>query len=136
MGHRGKVSKGKLQMYEPGAFAAHVSGLEGEVEVTVKRWSPARSGNQNRYYWGVVIPIIEEATGYDGEELHEALKVKFIQPWASKAGDLTIYPSTARLDTAGFSEFIEKVRRWAASFLNIHIPGPNEAPIDIEGVRI
>lgn len=80
-----------------------------------------RSNRQNDYYHSVVIPILAEYTGYevktaDGvSEMHEVLKRSFG------------LSSTAELDTAEFSIFIDKVMRWAAA-QSVYIPPPGPIP--------
>lgn len=40
---------------------------------------PDESGNQNGYYWAVVIPIIGEYCGYLPDEAHEALPTQRVR---------------------------------------------------------
>lgn len=106
----------------------HLLKLKGlTVEVTVERRRKIRSNEQNAYYHGVVLKLIADECGYRGEAelegLHEELKRMFLP----KSGRLNIVKSTASLSTVEFSEYIEKVRAWAAEELGIYIPDPNEA---------
>jgi hypothetical protein len=46
-----------------------------EVEISIGRRRRKRSSRQNRYYWGVIIPMLQEASGYGTpEEMHDALR--------------------------------------------------------------
>lgn len=92
-----------------------------------------RSGNQNRYYWSVVIELISEHTGFTREEIHEILKHKFLRRtiWIPHNADgvkemNVIARSTTDLTTKEFEEFLSSIRGWAAICLGISIPEPNE----------
>ena len=38
-----------------------------------------RSNQQSRYYWGIVVQILSEHTGFTKDEVHELLKRKFLK---------------------------------------------------------
>ena len=84
-----------------------------------------RSNQQNAYWWGVVIPLIAEASGFTDDEAHDALKAKFLGQDDLTTG-LRKIGSTAKLDTRQFTELIDQVRQWAQDFLTVYIPAPNE----------
>lgn len=121
----GHIEHGNLIFDRPDLFAIHKSGLEGKkVEVIVRKETHPRTLAMNSYYWGVIIPLIGDHLGYDKDEMHEALKVKF----ASQIDEngLTRIESTAKMTVERFIEYTEAVKRWAAEFLNIYVPDPNE----------
>jgi hypothetical protein len=96
------------------------------VELKIDREN--RSGNQNKYYWGVVIKTLSDETGFTPEEMHEVLKRKFLKynkvlPNGEQVG---ITMSTTDLDTKEFEEYMEEVRRFAIQELDILILLPNE----------
>ena len=124
----GKVKKGKVELYQPERYIVHLARLEGQnIELIVRKESRQRSGQQNRYYWGVVLAIIGETTGYDTEQIHDAMKEKF----ASKRLDngLMITERTSKMDTVRFTQYIEDIKRWAAEFLSAYIPDAGEIEI-------
>lgn len=111
------------------------------IEVTVKQRYKQRSSPQNRYYWGVLIPSILLAFIDLGNDLqqdnqehldmvHGFLKDKFLHNGieiANAQGEVEqLPPSTTRLSTIEQEEYHEDIRRWAAEFLNVVIPLPNE----------
>jgi hypothetical protein len=125
----GKVEKGKFIAEDPRAFRSAFFGHEGKrVRVTVERFRNRRSTEQNRYYHGIVVPAIGKAIGeQDMESVHEMLKAEFnyeILVIGNK--EMKVPRSTAKLETVAFSEYMEKVRMWAAKFLELYIPDPNE----------
>lgn len=91
-----------------------------------------RSMPQNSYYWGVVIEIISEHTGYPKHEVHEILKNKFLSKivWldkkAGKKEMVLVSRSTSDLTTKQFENFLSEVRTWASAELGCYIPEPNE----------
>jgi hypothetical protein len=124
----GKVEHGKLILKNPDMFDAHVRSLEGDVNLTIKRHRKDRSNRQNKYYWGVVIQILSDAWGWeDPEELHEAIKIKFL---LIEDRPLKSVKSTASLSTVEFEDLMTRIRVWAQSEHNIRIPAPNEVEFE------
>jgi hypothetical protein len=121
---RGKVEKGKIRLDSPGSFQAALARLEGkQIALRVTKHHHSRSLSQNAYYWGVVIPLLAESCGYEDEEMHDALKWKFLQ---RRDGPMATVRSTAGLTTVEFSEYTEQCRRLAAE-MGVVIPDPGEA---------
>jgi len=102
-----------------------------------------RSDRQNRYLWGVVYPAVREGlkdVGYETEsldEVHEFCKGKFIALEGRKRKRLinkitgevkyiSVVKSTRKLSTTQFNEYFESIIRWAAEYLSIEIPYPQE----------
>lgn len=116
---------GRLVMDEPGAFARALAKFRGrEVRVLIEPKERKRSLNQNDYYWGVVIAILSDFTGYSADEMHEALKSKFLGFYDKKTG-LRIVSSSAKLSTADFEKYLTQIRTWASEN-GVFIPLPNE----------
>jgi organic radical activating enzyme len=100
-----------------------------EIATAKKRTSP-----QNRYYHGIVVPMVrkgieEMGTEITLQETHEFLKARFnsVELVNKESGEVHQVPkSTAGLTTVEFNEFIEKIQRFAAEFLGIVIPDPGE----------
>jgi hypothetical protein len=93
-----------------------------------------RSNPQNRYYWGLVIPMIHNGIKEMGTELtfletHEFLKARFnISDLVNEdTGETISLPlSTTRLNKSEFSDYVAKIQQFAAEFLNIIIPDPGQ----------
>ena len=120
---RGEVKGGKLKLDNPQSYLVELSKFEGKrIELTIRQERNVRSLNQNSYYWGVVIEILSDYFGYTPEELHEELKLKF-NPQPSKLDyDKTLGGSTAKLSTAEFTEYIERIIMWSSTEYQIIIP--------------
>ena len=104
-----------------------------------------RSNKQNAYYWGVVLHVISKHTGSDSEELHELFKCKFglktrFNLKSEFTDNLTVrhkneletelieeFPiSTSVLNTAEFTDYLDKIVRWSGEKLGLYIPKPND----------
>jgi hypothetical protein len=121
----GLVQDGKLRLDSKKQYDAYITRFEGdEVEVTVRKRRSRRSEQQNGYYWSVVIPLMAEHCGYTRDEMHEAIKAKFLGQEDQSRGLLRI-GSTARLNTLEFADLVDRVILWAAHELGVIIPAPD-----------
>lgn len=93
-----------------------------------------RSDQQNRYYFGLVVPLVQNGirdlgTELTKEETHEFLKAKFnVQEIVNHdTGEAVQVPrSTTILSKEAFSNYISQIQQFAAEFLNIVIPDPGQ----------
>jgi len=105
---RGKVEKCKVVLDDQRGYDLLVASLNGkDVEITLGRHSKQRSNPENRYYWGVVIKLISEYTGYTANESHDAMRMKFL---INHDGKLETLKSTTRLSTVEFEEYMSSIR--------------------------
>ena len=101
---------------------------EEQIDITQEKHRKKRSLPQNSYYWGVVLPYIAKANGEDDlDDLHDDLKHMF-NPKIKEVHGMTIEKggSTTEMSTEEFSEYVDKVVRFAAIKLGIYIPDPGE----------
>lgn len=121
----GIINAGRLFFQNRNQFDDYLAKYKDgtRVEVTVRKYRRTRTLEQNRYYWGVVIYILADFFGYSKEEMHEAMKWKFL-----KQVDMPIETvrSTTDLSTKEFSDYIENIVRWASSEYQVVIPDPND----------
>jgi len=131
--HFASVIDGKLTLLAPNLFKEAVRLLDGkDVTLTIER-STKRTSQQNRYYWGGVIPIIQYGMQEVGvkmshDQIHELLKYKFlIEDVVTDDGEILMQTigSTTKLNTVKFNEYIESIREWAWEYLSIEVPEPN-----------
>lgn len=123
---RATVNAGILNFQDKAGFAQHVRGLEGKlVEVIVKKYTVKRSSPQNRYFHGVVLPMITDAMGEQNQDyVKDALKWHFLRK--TLPGGLETVRATSELNTEEFTDFIEKCRHLAAEMYGIDIPDPSK----------
>ena len=133
--YTGEVTDKGLRPHNLKRFRQEVQVFNGkEVIITVQRKRNHRSEQQNRYYWGGVVPIVCEGlngVGYRVSKMdtHEYLKATFLKDKLvnEQTGEyLETIGSTTKLTTTEFMEFIQDVQRWASEFLNVYIPDPGE----------
>jgi len=105
-----------------------------QVEVTIQKKRKARSLPQLKYYWGVIIPVVQSGlfdAGYKvgKEETHDFLKSMFLKVELvnEQTGEiLQSVGSTSKLSTVEAMEYFQEITQWAAEFLNVEIPAPGE----------
>ena len=113
------VARGKDQLRK---LADMILGLSPEkpwrVELVPHR--AKRTTEQNKLVWALYTEIAK-GTGHTAEEIHEALKMLLLPKRQITVGDqvLNVPGSTAALDTAEFSEYVERVQEWASRELGI-----------------
>lgn len=129
------VQRGRLHLHNRRAFDDQVrqfrEGAQVEIAVTIRRAS--RSVAANAWYWGVIIQVISEHTGYTPDEVHEFLKAKFIPKRLAIANgngevvdEYVLGGSTRKMNTIEFSEYCTQIQQWAAETLDCYIPSPDE----------
>lgn len=92
--------------------------------------SERRSIQQNRYYWGVVIPFFQEQLkdlGHklEANEVHDYLKIKFNgrEIYDIESNEtINIPQSTARLNRQEFNEFIDRIDKFSIEYFNSPLP--------------
>ncbi len=128
---RGEVQQGVMVLEKPDGWKLQLCILEGkQIEVILRQYRKGRSNEQNRWYWGCIVPLLAEHCGYDKEEMHDALRWKFLRKHAAL---IETVRSTTELTTAEFSDYCEQCRRFAAE-MSVYIPSPNEVEIDNSAV--
>ena len=112
---RGKVENGRIKLDNKDRFRPYLASFEGKrVELVLRERTVERLERQNAYYHGVVVKMISDKTGHDPEETHQNLKEHFK------------IATTTKMKIAEFQEYIERCRRFAAEFLELNIPDPNQ----------
>lgn len=123
----GKVDGGgRLVLDAPLAYRAHLGKLrDRRVEVVVRPFRSQRTQQQSRYYFGVVVPLIAEYCGYDKQEAHEVLAMRFLRIDDCPITGAPRRKRTPDCDTAEFSEYVNSCIRLAAEH-GIRVPEPHE----------
>lgn len=97
--------------------------LKSDHILTIKRYRETRSDAQNRYLWGFIYPIIGMEIGETTESVHEMCKAKFLSHVEVINGEeYQITRSTAKLNTAEFTEYLETIKLFAWHTLSLTIP--------------
>ena len=101
---------------------AFIRGNGFTLDVEVREHKKTRTKKQNSLYWSL-IGIIAKDKGYDSEDLHLALKIKFLGTTEKQiAGQTYIIPnSTTKLTTTQFGEYVDRVYALGAE-LGVKLP--------------
>ena len=125
----GRITAGKLAVR---GWKPFHGWKDGEVTITIERARATRSELQNRWYWGQILRLLSEHTGYTVDELHEYCKHKFNAKTVciqDKDGVVVeeerVGISTTKLNRITFGEYCEAIRQWAAQDLGVNIPDPD-----------
>jgi hypothetical protein len=120
---KAKIMNGELTTQNKSLIEFFAKNEGKEVSIDIKIYKPSRSDAQNRYYWAVVVPMLADDLGYTRDEMHEALKYKFLRE--DYDNGLSRVGSTADLNVEEFAHYITVVQIFAAE-LGIVIPDPNQ----------
>jgi hypothetical protein len=114
------------------AAITHIQNLDLAARpiqtIEIKAFRKDRSGQQNKYYHGVVIKTISDYTGYHPSEVHALFKENLLPSKVVILGDkqVKITPSTTELSTLEMNAYIEQIAQFASESLGIFIPPPTE----------
>lgn len=134
------AQNGRLKITNRNGLVEDLLAMDGkQLVVTIEKKRKSRSLQQLRYYWGVVVPIVRSGlidAGWEREKVnssemvHEVLKTLFCpkdEMYNEQTGEvMELPPTTTGLSTTGMMAYFSDIQRWAAEFLNIHIPDPGE----------
>jgi len=121
---------GQLRVFDLDRFKRYLlnSLKGGRVRIVVSREKKVRSLEQNGYYHAVVVDLLAEKIGYTHDEMHDALKLKFLLK--ENFGKPPTLGSTKELSTVEFEELMARIREWAVTELDgFLIPLPNEVEV-------
>lgn len=100
-----------------------------QIEIVIRKPKSKRSLEQNAWHWGIAVPMIADALGYDRHEhdqVHYALVSKcFGVRHDPKLGEVPNKRSS-QLTVQEFAELMEWECRFAAEFCGVVLPLPNE----------
>lgn len=134
--HLGTVSDGRLKLSDRKRFDTDIKQFEGKrVEVVISKANKRRSNEQNRYYWGLVLPCAVQGfrdAGHDGitiDDAHRFFKERFltegVEIASPKTGEIiTISKTTTVLSTTGMMDYTDQIAQFCAEFLGVVIPEP------------
>ena len=108
-----------------------------EFTFTLEKKRNKRSNEQNRYYWGVVVPLVKQGLTELGylvsiESTHDFIKSEFnYKEIVNKdTGEVKRLPNTTtQLSKTEFSDMIERIKQWSAEWCGIYIPDTGEQTI-------
>ena len=133
----GHIKDGRLKINktELPVFLHKISTQKNKPVKVIVEAGGKRSNAQNDYYQGVIVELIRLAINeingenFTKEDIHAFLKERFLEGEEIHAATgelLNIRKSTTDNTTTKQEEYHEQCRQFAAEYLNIEIPLPNE----------
>jgi hypothetical protein len=135
----GRIQEGKLLITNRRKFSRELKeAFEGKrVRLTIEKIKKKRSSQQNRYLWGCVYEIAQEAFSEQGhigvtkDEVHEFLKNRFLSNGKEVASRETgevikMGSTTTTLSTVEFMDYVTQIQQFFSEFFNVNIPDPHE----------
>ena len=129
------VFKGKLKR-NANLIRDALNSFEGkEIVIKIEKVRKKRSNPQNRHYWGVVLPLVQQGLKETGnimtaEMTHELLRLRFLKEQINVNEITGEYieriKSTTELSTSQFMDYISEIQQFSAEYFNINIPNPNQ----------
>ena len=124
----GRIENQRLKLQDPDSFKSLIVSFDGkEVELTLGKKKDSRTLDQNSYLWAINTLVANEL-GWEKDDLHEYLKTRFApKRKITVKGTETIIPKgTSQFTKEEFSEYIERIKRFAAIELGIVVLDSNE----------
>lgn len=113
-----------------------IRSFEGaDVLITLEKQKKKRSNPQNAFYYGVIIPIVQNClrdAGYimTNEATHDLIKLKFLKEVIltnEETGEVVErVKSTTELSTSQFMDFVAEISIFTNEYFGVNIPEPNE----------
>ena len=113
-----------------------INSFEGkDLLITFEKLIKKRSNNQNAYYWGVLIPILQncfrEHWGeiWSKKKTHDFCKMQFnfIEKVNESTGEIVRVPkSTTENTTTAQEELHSEIRKFIFEWFDINVPLPDE----------
>ncbi|HAO29151.1 MAG TPA: hypothetical protein DCQ68_18855 [Chryseobacterium indologenes] len=131
-----RISEGQFRINKD-LIRNAIKQFEGkEIKIVFKRKYKKRSNNENAFYWGVWIPILQRAILdtwgeiRDANDVHEIIKLNcnYEEKINEDTGSFIRVPkSSTELNTYEWEfGFKQKIRQFALEFFNVTLPEPNE----------
>lgn len=131
------TEQGSLTNSKQSELNRFVESFAGKrIKISVERKYNQRSNNQNRFFHGVVIPIIQQGlieAGWNEAKSFEWTKdfIKMnclVKEYVNEnTGEVKkSIGKTSELSTSEFMNLISEIQQWASEYLNVYVPEPNE----------
>ena len=114
-------------------FRRRLIALIGELDLTkpkqvvISDYVKRRGLSQNSLMW-VWLHEIADDTGHTADECHEIFKRMFLEPQTMEMGGtvVDIPPSTTKLTTTEFTDYLTRIQAFAGSELGLMLSGDSD----------
>jgi len=113
-----------------------IVSFEGkQVVIKIEKFKKKRSTQQNRFYYGVIIPIVQNCLKEAGhimtnESTHDLIKLKFLKEPLfvnEETGEvIERIKSTTELSTSQFMDLLAEINNFTFEYFGVTLPSPND----------
>ena len=113
-----------------------IQTFEGkQVVIKIEKFKKKRSTQQNRFYYGVIIPIVQNCLKEAGhimtnESTHDLIKLKFLKETLfvnETTGEvIERIKSTTELSTSQFMDLLAEINNFTFEYFGVSLPSPND----------
>lgn len=106
-----------------------------QVVIKIEKFKKKRSTQQNRFYYGVIIPIVQNCLKEAGhimtsESTHDLIKLKFLKETLfvnETTGEIIErIKSTTELSTSQFMDLLAEINNFTFEYFGVTLPNPND----------
>jgi hypothetical protein len=113
-----------------------IATFEGkQIVIKIEKAKKKRSTQQNRFYYGVIIPIVQNCLKEAGhimtnESTHDLIKLKFLKETLfvnEETGEvIERIKSTTELSTSQFMNLLAEINNFTFEYFGVTLPNPND----------
>lgn len=113
-----------------------IETFEGkQIIIKIEKAKKKRSTQQNRFYYGVIIPIVQNCLKEAGhimtsESTHDLIKLKFLKETLfvnETTGEvIERIKSTTELSTSQFMDLLTEINNFTFEYFGVTLPNPND----------
>lgn len=113
-----------------------IATFEGkQIVIKIEKAKKKRSTQQNRFYYGVIIPIVQNCLKEAGhimtnESTHDLIKLKFLKETLfvnETTGEvIERIKSTTELSTSQFMDLLAEINNFTFEYFGVSLPSPND----------
>lgn len=113
-----------------------IATFEGkQIIIKIEKAKKKRSTQQNRFYYGVIIPIVQNCLKEAGhvmtnESTHDLIKLKFLKETLfvnETTGEvIERIKSTTELSTSQFMDLLAEINNFTFEYFGVSLPSPND----------
>ena len=113
-----------------------IASFEGkQVVIKIEKFKKKRSTQQNRFYFGIVVPIVQNCLKEAGhimtnESTHDLIKLKFLKETLfvnETTGEIIErIKSTTELSTSQFMDLLAEINNFTFEYFGVILPSPND----------
>ena len=113
-----------------------IATFEGkQIVIKIEKFKKKRSTQQNRFYFGIVVPIVQNCLKEAGhimtnESTHDLIKLKFLKETLfvnETTGEvIERIKSTTELSTSQFMDLLAEINNFTFEYFGVSLPSPND----------